>query len=188
MVRSRLLIAFAAALSAVVLCLPAATAGAQSASCANTAITPSPSNMPVVRTAILCLLNVQRANHRMLSLHSNPSLGHAAANYSMAMVRGGFFDHVSPSGSTLVSRIHRTTYLVGARAWALGENIAYGTGPDASPRSIVSMWMRSAGHRANILNPQYRDIGIGAALGAPVEVSGASNAATYTTDFGERSR
>jgi uncharacterized protein YkwD len=50
------------------------------------------------------------------------------------------------------------------------------------------MWMHSAGHRANILNPQYRDIGIGAALGAPVEVSGASNAATYTTDFGERGR
>jgi uncharacterized protein YkwD len=106
----------------------------------------------------------------------------------MAMVRGGFFDHVSPSGSTLVSRIHRTTYLVGARAWALGENIAYGTGPEASPRSIVSMWMHSAGHRANILNPHYRDIGIGAALGAPVEVSGASAAATYTTDFGERGR
>ncbi len=53
--------------------------------------------MPVVRTAILCLLNVQRANHGLLSLHSNPSLGHAAGNYSMAMVRGGFFDHVSPA-------------------------------------------------------------------------------------------
>ena len=188
MVRSRLLIASATALSAVVLCLPAATAGAQSASCANANVTPSPSNMPVVRTAILCLLNVQRANHGLLSLHSNPSLGHAAGNYSMAMVRGGFFDHVSPSGSTLVSRVHRTTYLIGVHSWALGENIAYGTGPDASPRSIVSMWMHSAGHRANILNPRYRDIGIGAALGAPVQVSGASNAATFTTDFGQRDR
>ena len=144
--------------------------------------------MAVVRTAILCLLNVQRDNRRMLSLHSDPSLGHAAANYSMAMVRGGFFDHVSPSGSTLVSRIHRTTYLVGARAWALGENIAYGAGPEASPRSIVSMWMHSSRPSGEHPRPALRDIGIGAALGAPVEVSGASAAATYTTDFGERGR
>jgi len=184
MVRSRLLIPLACSAALLV----PAGAGAQSPSCANADVTPSPSSMPVVRTAILCLLNAQRAAHGELALHANASLAHAAGNYSLAMVREGFFDHVSPAGSTLVSRVHRTTYLNGARGWALAENIAYGTGGASTPKAIVRMWMHSAGHRANILNPRYRDIGIGAALGAPVQVGGASAAATYTTDFGQRTR
>jgi uncharacterized protein YkwD len=187
MTRSRLTIPIAGLLCAGALAVPG-VASAASASCADTGVKPSPSSMPVVRHAILCLLNVQRAKHSMAPLHSNTSLAHAASNFSMAMVRGGFFDHTSPSGSTVASRVQRTTYLHGVRAYALGENIAWGTGGFATPKQIVSSWMRSAGHRANILNPRYRDIGIGAALGAPVKVRGASSAATYTTDFGQRTR
>jgi uncharacterized protein YkwD len=187
MVRSRLTIPIAGLLCAGALALPGAAA-AQASTCANTDVTPSPTSMPVVRTAILCLLNVQRAEHGLLALHDNTSLAHAASNYSHSMVREGFFNHVSPGGSTLTSRIGHTTYLHGVRAWALGENIAWGTGPQANAAHIVLAWMHSAGHRANILNGQYRDIGIGAALGAPMQVSGASTAATYTTDFGKRTR
>src|SRR5215471_13594584 len=113
MVRSRLLIPLACSAALLV----PAGAGAQSPSCANADVTPSPSSMPVVRTAILCLLNAQRAAHGELALHANASLAHAAGNYSLAMVREGFFDHVSPAGSTLVSRVHRTTYLNGAHGW-----------------------------------------------------------------------
>ncbi len=185
MVRSRLTIPIAGLLCAGALALPAAAAAAPS-SCANSDVTPSPSSMPVVRTAILCLLNVERANHGLVALHANPSLAHAATNYSQAMVREGFFDHVSPGGSTLVSRIKGTTYLHNTRAWALGENIGWGSGRLSTPEEIVSSWMHSSGHRANILNGSYRDIGIGSALGAPVKVSGAAAAATYTTDFGKR--
>ena len=46
--------------------------------------------------------------------------------------------------------------------------------------------MHSPGHRANILNGGFRDIGIGIATGAPVHLRGAANGATYTTDFGFR--
>jgi uncharacterized protein YkwD len=187
MVPSRLAIPIVGLLCAGALALPAGAA-AEASSCANTHVTPSPTSMPVVRTAILCLLNVQRASHGLPALHDNSSLAHAASNYSQAMVRQGFFDHVSPGGSTLTSRIDQTSYLHDVRSWALGENIAWGTGPQANPAHIVSAWMHSAGHRANILNGQYRDIGIGAALGAPKQVSGASTAATYTTDFGQRTR
>lgn len=187
MVRSRLTIPIAGLLCAGALALPGAAAAA-TASCANADVQPSTSSMPVVRTAILCLLNAQRAKHGLRALHANRSLTHAAANYSLAMVHGGFFGHVSPGGSTLSSRIDRTRYLDGARSWSLGENIAWGTGADATPTQMVSGWMRSAGHRANILDAQFRDVGVGAALGAPVKVAGASAAATYTTDFGQRVR
>jgi uncharacterized protein YkwD len=187
MVRSRLTIPIAGLLCAGALALPAGAAA--TSSCANAAATPSPSTMPAVRTAVLCLLNVQRTEHGLHALHANASLGHAATKYSLAMVHEGFFNHVSPGGSTLTSRIDQTSYLHGARSWALGENIAYGTGSQSTAAEMVSAWMHSAGHRANILNPTYRDIGIGAALGAPVQVTGASakTAATYTTDFGQRS-
>ena len=108
--------------------------------------------------------------------------------YSKLMVKGQFFDHVSPSGSTLASRVTRTKYTKGARRWSLGENIAWGTGDRSTPASIVDAWMHSPGHKANILDPTFKEIGIGIASGAPVATAAASSAgATYTTDFGFRS-
>jgi uncharacterized protein YkwD len=83
------------------------------------------------------------------------------------------------------SRIRRADYLEGAGRWRIGENLAWGSGERATPRSIVQSWMASPPHRANILSHGFREIGIGIAAGAPVKVSG--RAATYTTDFGARS-
>ena len=62
----------------------------------------------------------------------------------------------------------------------LGENIGWGSGSLATPRSMVNAWMHSAPHRHNILDGRYRSVGVGVAFGAPVGGSGAS----YTTDFG----
>ena len=65
----------------------------------------------------------------------------------------------------------------------VGKNIGWGTGSFCSPRGMVRQWMRSPGHRANILNPRARDAGVGIALGTP----GGHGGATYTLDLG-RSR
>ena len=65
--------------------------------------------------------------------------------------------------------------------WSAGENIAWGQGDLSTPRSIVAAWMASPGHRANILNGEYTQIGLGLAPGSPVD---ATWGATYTTDFG----
>jgi uncharacterized protein YkwD len=91
------------------------------------------------------------------------------------MLRKRNFEHGDFAG-----RIRKTGY----RGTTVGENIAWGSGPYATPRSIVRMWMYSPGHRANILRASFTEIGIGVALGAPE--AGVSGAATYTTDFGER--
>jgi uncharacterized protein YkwD len=102
------------------------------------------------------------------------------------MVRENFFDHVSPGGSTLLSRVRRgTRYLRGVRNFTLGENIAWGSGDYATPAETVKGWMESAGHRANILNRGFRHIGVGVMLGAPADDQGMPSA-TYTTDFGHR--
>lgn len=106
----------------------------------------------------------------------DPSLG--------AMARRNFFSHDSPGGDDLVDRVKRAGYLSGSSSWALAENIAWGSGSYATPRSIVNGWMHSSGHRDNILSPRFRHVGVGVARGTPVGSS--SGGATYTTDFGQR--
>ena len=101
------------------------------------------------------------------------------------MVRRDYFAHDSLSGATFVDRIRRTGYLKGRRAWVVGENLAWGSDDRSSPAAIVRAWMKSPGHRTNILQRRFREIGIGLAHGAPD--APASPAATYATDFGARS-
>lgn len=145
---------------------------------------PTNDNVATLRDATFCLVNVQRTSHGLKAFASSSQLRKAAQNYSRAMVRQRFFDHVSPSGSTLLSRVRRgTTYLSGARNYALAENIAWGSGEYATPRETVKGWMESAGHRTNILDRSFRHIGVGVAIGAPEDSQGMP-AATYTTDLG----
>jgi uncharacterized protein YkwD len=159
---------------------------ASAATCAGADLMPAGDNAPALRDATLCLLNAERTKRGLLRLTMNPQLAKVAQNYSQAMVRESFFDHVSPSGSTLLSRIRGgTAYLRGARSYALGENIAWGSGDFATPGETVKSWMESAGHRQNILNRRFRHIGVGVAIGAPEDDQGMPSA-TYTTDFGQR--
>jgi uncharacterized protein YkwD len=139
------------------------------------------SNRVLVR-ATLCLLNGERARRHLGPLLLNRKLSTAARGHSRAMVEQRFFSHTSRDGSSFVDRIRRTGYLDGARAWSVGENIAYGSGRLSTPRAIATAWMRSPGHRANILSTSYRSIGIGIAAGTPFGDDGG----TYTTDFGRR--
>lgn len=157
------------------------------AACKGAGAMPSKANAAKVRKATLCLLNIQRRAHGLQKLHENGRLRGAAKRYSKLMVRLGFFDHTSPTGSTMQSRIDATHYLDGARGWGIGENIAWGTGSLGTPRAIVNAWMHSPGHRANILNGTFRDIGIGIATGAPTHGGARAGGGTYTTDFGYRS-
>ena len=154
--------------------------------CANTNVMPTRANLELVRDAVLCLHNRERARHGLPRLRENPKLRRAAERHTSNMVSARFFDHTSPSGSTMVDRIRRTGYTKSARAWALGENIAWGTGGLATAAEIHRSWMRSSGHRANILQRSFREIGIGLETGLPVRLSAAQSGATYTTDFGFR--
>ena len=154
--------------------------------CANTSLKPTRANLELVRTAVLCLHNRERARHELPRLRENPLLRRAAERHTDNMVSERFFDHTSPSGSTMVERIRRTGYTNRARSWALGENIAWGSGSLATAAQIHRSWMKSPGHRANILQRSFREIGIGIESGLPVRLSAAQSGATYTTDFGFR--
>jgi uncharacterized protein YkwD len=176
---SRPAVALAAALSLFAAAAPATSAAATCDGARASAATAS--NRVLVR-ATLCVLNAERARRHLGALRLNRKLSAAARGHSRAMVEQHFFSHTSQDGTSFVDRIRRTGYLEGARAWSVGENIAYGSGRLSTPRAIGTAWMRSPGHRANILSTSYRSIGIGIVSGTP----GGDEGGTYTTDFGRR--
>jgi len=136
----------------------------------------------------LCLVNRERRERGLRSLRSSGELDRTAEEYSGLMVRHRFFAHESPGGRGLLERIRRDSrYLARAASFSVGENLAWGSGQRATPRQIVRSWMASPGHRANILNAGFRQLGVGVALGAPAEV-GTRAAATYTHHFGRRAQ
>jgi uncharacterized protein YkwD len=157
--------------------------GSAHAACPWTGSHPSTVSKLHVLVATFCLVNSERTRRGLRPLSYNTRLGQAAQNHASDMVRRHYFSHVTPGGSTLVDRIRRTGYFVGARWWTVGENIAWGSGGYATPSSIVRAWMNSSGHRRNILSPGFRETGLGVALGSPW---GHARAATYVNTFGAR--
>ena len=152
------------------------------ATCADQDLLPTAGNVDQVVASTLCLLNGERADAGFGPLASNERLAQAARAHSEDMVEKSYFSHDAPDGSSSTARIKTTGYIAGDRAWTVGENLAWGTGTLATPRSIVAAWMNSPGHRENILRPVFNEIGFGVVLGNPSKADG--QGATYTTTFG----
>ena len=99
-----------------------------------------------------------------------------------------YFEHFGgsgPGGETPLARIRAAGYISSSRVgFEVGENIAWGTGSLATPRAIVAAWMASPGHRANILDPHYRETGIGVSAHPPASLAHGQSGAIYTQDFG----
>jgi uncharacterized protein YkwD len=166
----------------------AGRARAASERCAGADALPGQAAGDDLRDATLCLMNAERSARGLGRLQSEPLLGRVAAGYARQMVRGRFFDHTSPGGSTMLARIRATSYLRDVSSWSVGENLAWGTGPLATPRAIIRAWMHSADHRANLLGRDFADVGIGVAAGAPIALDAGELGGTYVTDFGRRLR
>ena len=117
------------------------------------------------------LINAERTKVGLLSLYAQSQLGIAARLHSADMACNDFFSHTGSDGSSPADRIMRQGY----SGYYFGENIAAGY---STPESVVNAWMNSAGHRANILNTNYTEIGIGYAYWA-----GSTYNSYWTTDF-----
>ncbi len=105
---------------------------------------------------MLTLVNQQRAKAGCPALTRDSRLATAARAHSADMAAHGYFDHTTPSGVSAAQRITNAGY----RWSSMGENIAEG---QRTPADVMAAWMNSAGHRANILNCGYRNIGVGLA-------------------------
>ena len=136
-----------------------------------------------MRTSVLCLVNRVRAHYDLHPLAYNVDLRTSASAHSVSMVVHDYFSHEGPGGS-VDGRISRAGYLSRAGRFVLGEDIGGGGGRRyGSPLGVVRSWMHSPPHRQNILDPGFRDAGVGVARGFP---GSSAAAATYTMDFGAR--
>jgi len=103
---------------------------------------------------VLLLVNQERANAGLPPLAINPELTRAARNHSQDMIDRNFFSHTNPDGNGPAQRAAAEGY----PSSYVGENIAAGYW---TPQAVMDAWMNSPGHRANILNANYTEIGIG---------------------------
>jgi uncharacterized protein YkwD len=153
--------------------------------CQNTELTPEASNLQLVREAVLCLVNQERAQNGRDPLTLNASLEQAAEGHCTELVADDYFAHISPSGETPVQRIAATGYLPGPSVgYAIGENLAWGTLSLSTPKAIVAAWIASPGHLANILESQYTETGIGVTPAVPASLGEGQPGASYAQEFG----
>jgi len=173
------------AVAAVAVALILLPGSAEASGCvAANATTAHATKRQIVR-ATLCELNRMRSQHGLHRLRLNKRLSRAARRHARDMARRNYFSHDTLGGGSFLDRIRRTGYLRGAHSWIVGENLAWGSRGYSRPQVIMRMWMNSPGHRANILNGAFREIGIGVAYDAPV-AHGGHPAGTYATDFGAK--
>ncbi|WP_369242538.1 CAP domain-containing protein [Streptomyces sp. R21] len=117
---------------------------------------------------VLKLVNVERSKVGCSPVSANSALSDLASAFSEDMAARGFFDHTDPSGASPWDRAAK------AGITSLGgENIARG---QADAAAVMDAWMNSPGHRANILNCDFKTLGVGVHMG--------SGGPWWTQDFG----
>jgi len=150
--------------------------------CRGAHVLPKHSNTSKVARSTLCLIDRARHRHHLQPLRANRTLWAIASGQSHDMVLGHYFGDNSISGLTPFARVLASAYGRRGNRLTVGQNIAWGTGKEATPARIVHSWMVSAPHKAILLNPQFSDAGVGVGAGAPR--SGARGpAGVYTIDL-----
>jgi uncharacterized protein YkwD len=135
-------------------------------------------------SAVICLVNAERSSRGLRPLRRDGDLAQAARHHSSDMARRNYFAHVSPSGEDLGDRLREAGYGRPGQGWRAGENLGWGTGSRATPNSLVDEWLASPGHRENMLERSFRELGVGVAGGAPQPTNGGLPGATYTLNMG----
>ena len=132
----------------------------------------------------LALHNRIRRNHNLKPFCVHPKLQRAARAHSKDMIRRDYFSHNTKGKYTFERRLKRFGYTSrGYKYYTIGENIAGGNSRGGRPAHTMRRWMQSSGHRRNVLNGKFREIGIGTYTGTYKRYKGWT---MYTADFGTR--
>ena len=124
-------------------------------------------------------INHMRAHHGVGHVRGTSALRGIALSHSEDMLRRDYFAHTSPTGSTLTYRIEHSGF-VRSYSWQAGETLAWGIGTRTGARATAVAWLKSPEHRAIMLSPTYRWVGIGRNCG---RFLGHAHACVWTADF-----
>lgn len=155
---------------------------------------PVVSAKPLLEQNVIARINAVRRSHGLRPVRVVPRLADAADRHASSMGRASYFRHdlftpARPNDWTPFGTWIRWFWPgPGYGSWSAGENLAWGA-PGITATQTVSRWMRSPGHRANILNPSWRNVGLGAVhVRRPVGYFGAWDDVTIVAaEFGRRS-
>ena len=147
------------------------------------------SAMRALEGDMLVGVNRVRSRRGLKPLRLSPRLTAAAMQHSREMARRGYFSHDSVNGSAFWKRIERFYGSSGYRSWVVGENLLWSS-PSVDAAGALRMWMQSPEHRANLLNRQWREVGLAAVHvnSAPGAFRGLSGVTLLTADFGVRQK
>jgi uncharacterized protein YkwD len=168
-----------------VLLAGAAPAGA---SCPDADLPPSAGDLNRVAGAMVCLINVERTHRGLVALRSNRQLHSSSDYHTRDMIASHFLAHQGPPPHpSLLTRIVTTGYFAHVVGGLFTENVGIGPLDTGTASGMVGAWMESDEHRANILRPEFRDVGIGARIAPADPVFYPDQpAAVFTTDFARR--
>lgn len=134
-----------------------------------TASTAKPNGDSALEAAVVALVNKERSAAGCRAVAADARLTAAARGHSADMAARGYFSHTSPEGVKFSTRLTDAGY----RWSAAGENIAKG---QRTAQDVMTGWMNSSGHKANIVNCNFTDIGVGV-------VADARGSLVWTQDF-----
>jgi uncharacterized protein YkwD len=185
--RGRQIAVAAVATALITAAIGAASARADLVGCPNSMTAAAELSDDQIETSLVCLINQTRAIAGRRPVRPSAILARAASSYSTWMMLGGYFSHRGADGSTITSRLRYFGYLRPGWSWMVGENLIWGSGPEATPEAIVDSWMESPEHRGNLLRPGFRDLGVGVSHGTPFDADD-SDGITVTSEYGARQR
>jgi len=132
--------------------------GSPSGSTGQPALTEDQLELTAEESELINLINAERLSHGVGPVRVSNVLMQVARAHSQDMIDRDFFDHANPDGWGAGDRLDHAGY-----NWmTYGENIGGGY---TSPELMSNGWMNSSGHRANMLNPELAEIGVGYAAG-----------------------
>jgi uncharacterized protein YkwD len=144
------------------------------------------STLGALDISVLEQLNQVRLKAGLVALQTSPELTAAATQHTTEMVTDGYFAHNSRNGSVFWKRLLRYYPLVGSETWSVGENMIWTSGGLTAVHALA-LWMASPEHRANVLNPKWRQVGISSlARSSAPGTFDRRTVIVITTDFGVR--
>lgn len=154
------------------------------------ALAVAPTSLAESRSAALARsvfhqINSVRREHGLAPLVLSTKLSAAARQHTDEMGSEGYFAHESVDHSALWKRVERWYPSTGCY-WTVGENLLWWS-PDVSPSDVVTMWMNSTEHRANLLSPSWHEIGLAVVhFDSAPGTYGDQPVTIVTADFGAR--